>query len=147
MNFSLDEGSVFTKILFNSHELKQTTVVAPYYYSIFDSAYYTKGNFWGQGGPIQFSGYHSFYSETLGETLLKEGHSGPGGSFVSCGRKMFRAIINDSTEIRKYSDKIKPVIPANAAIVPHATNALRTNGAALEGSSTEFLKTKKTKRR
>jgi len=106
MDYTLNEGSTFQHILFNSHEIKSANIVEPIFLSIFDSSYYSKGNWW----PENNSSYTTYYSENLGETTEEYYYSGPGNTGGFCIQKMIRAIIKDSTGINYYSDNVKPTI-------------------------------------
>lgn len=122
MDYNLNEGSTFQHMLFNSHQIKTASIVAPTFISVFDSSYHSKGNFWTEGTPPAVGSHKTYYSENLGETR-QEGHfSGPGGTNTICVRKMIRAIIKDSTGIRYFSDKIKPVITFQPVVVTNKFN-------------------------
>ena len=110
MDYTLNEGSTVQHILFNTHEIKNATIVEPIFISIFDSVYYSKGNFWVNVGSTDWASYLTYYSENLGETKLESHFSGPGGSEGDCLRKMIRAILFDSTGVNYYSDHVKPII-------------------------------------
>ena len=111
MDYTLNEGSTVQHILFNTHEIKNATIVEPIFISIFDSVYYSKGNFWAEeGGPGSSWGSHTYYSEKLGETNEESFSSAPGWTYEYCVRKMIRAILFDSSGVNYYSDHVKPII-------------------------------------
>lgn len=109
MNFTLNEGSVFQRILFNSHQLVNVEVVEPTYINIFDSSYHSKGSTWGYSGPPA-QAHTTYYSENLGETIIHSYYDNIGGGSSYCDRKMIRAIINDSAGTKYYSDHVAPEI-------------------------------------
>jgi hypothetical protein len=106
MDYTLDPGSSFSHILFNTHEIRTAYFLTPEYFSIFDSLYHTMKNRWvfyGGGGSYM---YETYYSETLGETYQIYNTS----FGTDCRRKMIRAILYDSSGVNYYSDHIKPEI-------------------------------------
>lgn len=109
MDYSLNEGSTFQHIRFNSHQIENVTVLKPYYLNIFDSLYHTKGSVWGDSGPPSQALY-TRYSEMLGETTLDSYYSSPHGGSVHCTRKMIRAILVDSIATKYFSDFQSPEI-------------------------------------
>jgi len=106
MDYTLNEGSPLSFILFNTHEIRGGTILPPTLMSIFDSSYHSKGNYWVVSTPNGGYGYATYYSETLGETKQNY-YSSP---VLDCERTMIRAIIQDSIGIKYYSDHIKPTI-------------------------------------
>jgi hypothetical protein len=110
MDYALNEGSPLSFILFNTHEMKNGTIVAPTFISIFDSSYHSRGKWWVVGGGSTYFGYTDYYSECLGETKKELDFSGPGGVWDYCLTKMIRAILYDSSGVKYYSDHVKPVI-------------------------------------
>lgn len=110
MDYTLNEGSAFQHILFNSHEIQNATIVEPIYKSIFDSSYHSKGLYWSWGDPTLWGSEKIYYSESIGESEIRTRFSGPGGTESFCTRTMIRAIIYDSTGVKYYSDHVKPII-------------------------------------
>ena len=113
MDYTLNEGSTFSHMLFNSHELRTAAITEPYYLSIFNSLYHSKGNIWGVSYPNGGYGYSTDYSESLGETKQYY-YSSPG---YDCERTMIRAILHDSLGVKYYSDHVKPEINFAPVIV------------------------------
>ena len=109
-NFSLNLGSGYNKILFNSHYIRWNTVLETENYSIFDSVYHTKVSGWIQASGTVAQGADTWYAEGLGEIKEEYSSTGPGGSYYSQTTKMIRAILNDSTGVKYYSDRRKPEI-------------------------------------
>jgi hypothetical protein len=107
MDYTLNEGSTFSHILFNNHLLRTVSILAPTQISIFDSSFHSKGFWWIEG--ISAS-YTTYYSESLGETKLIFDYEGPGGTWDYCLTKLIRAILYDSTGARYYTDHVKPII-------------------------------------
>ena len=105
MNYKLNEGTYFPHILFNTHEIKNARIFGPVFVSIFDTSYFSKGNFWIESGTTA-----TYHSESLGETREEYSAGGSGGNYIYCERKLIRAIINDTSGIRYYSDHVKPII-------------------------------------
>jgi hypothetical protein len=106
MDYTLNEGTTFSHILFNSHQIRSASIVAPMILSIFDSTFHSKGNYWREIFPISSIVHTTYYSESLGET--KQNLYSTSG--YSCLRTMIRAIIHDSLGIKYYSDHVKPII-------------------------------------
>ncbi len=109
MDYTLNEGSTFQRILFNNHQIKNVTVLEPLYLNIFDSSYHTKGSFWGDSGPPSQS-HATRYSENLGETKLDSYYNTPGGGSSHCTRKMIRAILVDSSGTKYFTNHESPEI-------------------------------------
>ena len=111
MDYTLNEGSSFPQILFNTHQIKNSTIVTPIFISIFDSIYFSKGNYWVDGlPPSLYESHTTYHSEKLGETKELSSYSGPGGTGGNCTRELIRAILFDSSDVRYYSDHVKPII-------------------------------------
>jgi hypothetical protein len=106
MDYTLNEGSTISHILFNTHEVKSAHIIAPIILSIFDSTFHSKGNYWQVGYPTGGYGYETYYSESLGETQQNYYTS----SGYDCTRTMIRAILYDSSGVKYYSDHVKPII-------------------------------------
>jgi hypothetical protein len=106
MDYTLNEGSSFSHILFNSHQIKSASIVEPIILSIFDSTFHSKGNYWREIFPYNANVLTTYYSENLGET--KQIFYNTSG--YECLRTMIRAIIYDSLEAKYYSDHVKPII-------------------------------------
>ena len=112
MDYTLNEGSTFSNILFNTHEVKTAQIIAPVYLSIFDSSFHSKGNYWSviiHVYPPAGYAYTTYYSESLGETRQNYYNWSPIGT-SNCDRTMIRAILYDSTGARYYTDHVKPII-------------------------------------
>jgi len=109
MNFGLNNGSYFSLMLLESHELRTAQVIEPYQLSIFDSSYHSRGYFWRRTQSTAWDADEVSFSEDVGEALSRYGSGGPGGSFF-CDRKLIRAILYDSTGIKSLSDHNKPSI-------------------------------------
>lgn len=107
MDYTLNEGSTFTHILFNNHALRTVSILAPEQISIFDSSFHSKGFWWLEGN---YASHTTYYSEDLGETKIIFDYEGPGGTWDYCLTKMIRAILYDSLGVNYYSDHVKPVI-------------------------------------
>lgn len=106
MNYTLNEGSSFSQITFNSHQIRGVGVRPPAIISVFDSSYHSKGYSYSQ--EYFAAGY--YHSESLGETRDDFYYGGPGGYYEHCIYKMIRAILHDSTGVKYYSDHVKPTI-------------------------------------
>jgi hypothetical protein len=124
MDYTLNQASPLSFMLFNTHEVKNGTITAPSFISIFDSSYHSKGKMWVIyiGNSAVF--YNNNYSESLGETRKTSSYSGPGGYTNDCLTKMIRAILYDSSGVRYYSDHVKPVINFQPVLV---TNKFELN--------------------
>jgi hypothetical protein len=107
MDYTLNEGSTFSHILFNNHALRTVSILAPQQISIFDSSFHSKGFWWIEGN---YASYTTYYSESLGETKRIFDYEGPGGTWDYCLTKMIRAILYDSSGVNYYSDHVKPII-------------------------------------
>ncbi|HSW53997.1 MAG TPA: T9SS type A sorting domain-containing protein [Ignavibacteriaceae bacterium] len=106
MNYALNQGSSFSQITFNTHQLRTVGVRAPIILSIFDSSYHSKGYSYSQ----MYFGSFYYHSESLGDTRSEFDYSGPGGYSDYCINRMTRAILYDSTGVKYYSDHVKPII-------------------------------------
>jgi len=109
MNFGLNNGSYFSLMLLNSHEIRNAQIIEPYQLSIFDSTYHSRGYFWRITSSTSGFADQVSFSEDLGETLSEYGSWGPGGSYF-CDRVLIRALLYDSTGVRYLSDHSKPSI-------------------------------------
>jgi hypothetical protein len=105
MDYTLNEGTTFQHILYNSHSITSATIFSPRLISIFDSTYFSKGYYWGYSGVTL-----SYHSEGIGETVEEYHYAGPWGQHTDCQRNLIRAIIFDSAGVKYYSDHIKPII-------------------------------------
>ena len=113
MDYTLNEGTTFSHILFNSHQIRSASIVAPMILSIFDSTFHSKGNYWREIFPYSANVLTTYYSENLGET--KQTFYNTSG--YECLRTMIRAIIHDSLGVKYYSDYIKPIINFQPVLV------------------------------
>ena len=110
MDYTLNQASPLSFMLFNTHEVRNGTITPPTFISIFDSSYHSKGKWWVIDGGISAVSYENYYSETLGETKKASSYTGPGGTWDYCLTKMIRAILYDSSGLKYYTDHIKPII-------------------------------------
>jgi len=116
MNYILNESSTFSHMDFNSHTIRNVSIIAPGEYSVFDSSFFYRGYYYIVGN-IFFDSYTFRYAESLGEIYYRIHSEGPGGSSVTGIRKIIRAIINDGDTTRYLSDHQKPLIDINPVLI------------------------------
>ena len=71
MDYSLNEGSTITMILFNSHAVKSTRMLSPGYISIFDSLYHFKKYIYYNDYGSDYESYTFTDAENIGEVSRK----------------------------------------------------------------------------
>lgn len=121
MDYTLNEGTNFEHIFYNSHIIINATIIEPFNISIFDSSYFSKGYFWGQGGGSFNENHWIYHSENLGKTT-ESSYSWGGGIETDCYTTLIRAVIYDSMGVKYYSDGVKPIIIFQPQLVTHNFN-------------------------